>query len=99
MTSWRQQQLLVNYATTLSIIWQPPLNPNGDIKEYSIVVDNRKNDRDKYPVYDFTIDAIRGQQFYSLLVANLGKHSICIDHYICIPSVHCTLQYLVCRIM
>ena len=59
-------------ATTLSIIWQPPLSPNGDIRHYNIRVDNRKNDTIKYPLYNFTVDAISGQKFYSLQVTDLG---------------------------
>ena len=58
--------------STLSLIWQPPLNPNGLISHYNVDVRNNKMDLVRYPFNNFTIIAVEGQQHYTLLITNLG---------------------------
>ena len=58
--------------STLSLIWQPPLNPNGLISHYNVDVRNNKMDLVQYPFYNFTIVTVEGQQHYTLLITNLG---------------------------
>ncbi len=65
--------------STLSIVWQPPLSPNGYITRYNIDVRNNKDDMLLYPFYNFMIGAVIGQQYYSLLVTNLSmSNTLCI---------------------
>ena len=56
-------------ATTLNITWRPPLMPNGNITQYNIEVNNRKNEQNQ----TFNIGAINGQEVYTQLVTGLSE--------------------------
>ena len=58
--------------TTLNVTWQPPVNQNGNITHYNVDVRNRKFDFTQFPFYNYLIDHIDGEEYYTLLVKNLG---------------------------